>query len=101
MLATSVRRRLRQALFSTGLVIGALLSALVLSVAGAPVQVLLGERLRWFLVALFAAALALRSTERVAFRLPENRRLVPETVFRTGPTWSALQFGIVSTTLEN
>lgn len=51
----------------------------------------------WSRVALVAAALVavtLREFGVVSFRLPENRRLVPDTVFRLGRFFGPFQFGL-------
>jgi hypothetical protein len=93
-LATSVRRRYSLTWFTLGLLVGGALTATLLTVMGAPVQAVLPPSVRWGVVGLFAVALGLRAAGALDFPLPENRRLVPETVFRTGPAWSSLQFGV-------
>ncbi|HEX5088540.1 MAG TPA: hypothetical protein VFV89_12090 [Nocardioides sp.] len=45
-------------------------------------------------MAAVAVPLALRELGVLKFWLPENRRLVPETVFRLGPVFGSMQFGI-------
>lgn len=94
MLATSVRRRFVLILFVVGLLSGGFLTATALAVLGAPLQALLTPQTRWALVGVFAAVLALRAWGLVRVPLPENRRLVPDTVFLKGPTRSSLQFGV-------
>lgn len=81
-------------LFGVGLLIGGVLTATALAVLAAPVQAFLGLTTRWLVVGCFAVALLLRALGYLRFPLPENRRLVPETVFLSGRTWPFLQFGI-------
>jgi hypothetical protein len=93
-LTASVRRRRAVGWFAVGLVAGGLLTATGLAVLGAPVQALLPPAARWALVGAAGLTLASRAVGVVRFPLPENRRLVPETVFLSGPRWSAVQFGV-------
>lgn len=80
--------------FQGGLLIGAVLTVLVLSVAGTLVRSPLPVPVRWGLVALILIPVLLKETGAVVWRFPENRRLVPESVFRLGPVLGPLQFGI-------
>lgn len=79
-------------MFSGGLALGGVTSALVLLILnGLLSPVPWGVRSP---VVLAAAGLGiLRDFRILRFPLPENRRLVPQDVFRNGPVWSALQFG--------
>jgi hypothetical protein len=79
--------------FCAGLVCGGALSALVLTVAGSLLRAPLPALLCWAVVAAALGAVLLRETGVWSFRLPENRRLVPETVFRLGRHLGPLQFG--------
>jgi hypothetical protein len=80
--------------FCTGLLAGGMITATVLVVAGSLVRAPLPPAARWAVVGLALIALLLRQSGLLAFRLPENRRLVPETVFRLGRHLGPLQFGL-------
>jgi len=79
--------------FCAGLVCGGALSALVLTVAGSLLRAPLPALVCWAAVAAALGAVLLRETGLWSFRLPENRRLVPDTVFRLGRHLGPLQFG--------
>jgi hypothetical protein len=55
---------------------------------------LLPSLVRWAILALLLAVFVARYLGIVRFPVPENRRLVPETVFRHGAFFAPLQFGI-------
>jgi predicted lysophospholipase L1 biosynthesis ABC-type transport system permease subunit len=79
--------------FCAGLVCGGALTALVLIVAGSLLRAPLPALGCWAVVAAALGAVLLRETGVWSFRLPENRRLVPDTVFRLGRHLGPLQFG--------
>ncbi len=79
--------------FCAGLVCGGALTATVLLVAGSLLRAPLPDFVRWAVVAAALGAVLLRETGVWSFRLPENRRLVPDTVFRLGRHLGPLQFG--------
>lgn len=93
MLSSPVWRGTPTLAFCAGLVCGGALTALVLVVAGSLLRAPLPGAVRWAVVAAAVGAVLLRETGVWAFRLPENRRLVPETVFRLGRHLGPLQFG--------
>ena len=94
MLSSSVWRDRGKYGFSAGLLIGGVISALGI--------MLLGSLLRWplpvpvaaGLVIAWTAVILVRELGLVSFALPQNARLVPETVFRHGPVLGPMQFGI-------
>lgn len=93
MLSSSVWRGISKYSFCAGLVTGGLLSAAVLLVVGsllrlvAPTPVWLGLMAVWFVV------MSLRELGVVSFPMPQNARLVPESVFRHGPVLGPFEFG--------
>ncbi|MEU7786670.1 MULTISPECIES: hypothetical protein [unclassified Amycolatopsis] len=93
MLSSPVWRGTPTLAFCAGLVCGGALTALVLVVAGSLLRAPLPVAVRWGVVAVALAAVLLRETGVWSFRLPENRRLVPDTVFRLGRHLGPLQFG--------
>jgi hypothetical protein len=80
--------------FCLGLVVGATLAAVTLMVIGSLVRVPFPGWARVALVAAALVAVTLRDFGVVKFRLPENRRLVPDTVFRLGRFLGPFQFGL-------
>jgi hypothetical protein len=80
--------------FCLGLVLGALATATGLLVLGslarlaAPPIVFLTAVVGWF------AVIAVREFGLISFPLPQNARLVPESVFRHGRFFGPLQFGL-------
>lgn len=94
MLGASGRRHFSVNAFALGLVIGGSVSAVVLLVVGSVFHALLPAMARWVMLALLLAAFVARYLGIVRFAVPENRRLVPETVFRHGSFFAPLQFGI-------
>ncbi|MDQ7803095.1 hypothetical protein Q5425_05105 [Amycolatopsis sp. A133] len=93
MLSSPVWRGTPTLAFCAGLVCGGACAALVLIVAGSLLRAPLPDFARWAAVAAALGAVLLRETGVWSFRLPENRRLVPETVFRHGRHLGPLQFG--------
>ena len=75
---------------------GALCSGAALLVAGTLLRASLGlsQDEAWVIFGFSLFLLGLRECGVLSFRLPESRRLVPETVFRLGPVWGPLQFGV-------
>jgi len=69
-------------------------TATVLVVTGSLVRTPLPPAGRWTVVGVVLIAVLLRQFGVLSFRLPENRRLVPETVFRLGRHLGPLQFGL-------
>ncbi|WP_410672829.1 hypothetical protein [Amycolatopsis sp. cmx-4-68] len=94
MLSSPVWRGTPTLAFCAGLVSGGALTALVLLVAGSLLRAPLPAAVRWAVVAVALGAVLLRETGVWSFPLPENRRLVPDTVFRLGRHLGPLQFGL-------
>jgi hypothetical protein len=80
--------------FGAGLVIGGCVTAAVLLVVGSLIRAPLPEPVRWSAVAVALGVLLLVEWGAAAVRVPQNRRLVPESVFRFGRHLGPLQFGI-------
>jgi hypothetical protein len=80
--------------FCLGLVTGGAVTATALVVAGSLLRAPLPEAARWALVAAALGAVLLQDRGVLSFPLPENRRLVPESVFRFGRRLGPLQFGL-------
>jgi hypothetical protein len=80
--------------FYTGLLAGGLLTAAVLVVAGSLLRVPLPAPARWAVVGVMLIVVLLRQFDVLPIRLPESRRLVPETVLRLGRHLGPLQFGL-------
>lgn len=93
MLNSPVWRGPPQFAFGLGLVAGGALVAMALVVLGSLVRPLLPERLAWAVVAVAFVVIGAREFGLVRFALPQNARLVPETVFRHGPFWGPFEFG--------
>ena len=94
MLSSPVWRGTPILAFCAGLLGGGALSALALVVAGSLLREPLPAFARWAVVAAALGAVLLREAGVWSFRLPENRRLVPDTVFRLGRHLGPLQFGL-------
>lgn len=96
MLRASVRRRVSVVSFCAGLQLGAVMTAAVLLVTGSilwgVIPLSLGVRGLAFWP--IAAVLVLHQLDILKLRMPMNGRLVPSTVFRLGPVFGPLQFGI-------
>jgi hypothetical protein len=80
--------------FGVGLVIGGSATAMALLVVGSLLRAPLPEPVRWAAVTAALGALLLVEWGVVAVRVPQNRRLVPESVLRFGRHLGPLQFGI-------
>ena len=94
MLSSPVRRGTPSLAFCIGLVLGGIASAVVSVVAGSLVRAPLPAWLRWLLVAAVLVVVWLRDRGVLRVTLPENRRLVPESVLRLGRHLGPLQFGL-------
>jgi hypothetical protein len=94
MLNSPVRRGVSEYAFAAGLVLGGVLT-------GCGV-LLVGSALRWAAPApaiavaslVWLAVITARELNVLRFALPQNARLVPDTVFRHGPVFGPLQFGL-------
>lgn len=67
---------------------------MVVVVAGSLLRVLAPSLVWAVLVLAWFAVIAAREFGVVQFRLPQNARLVPATVFRHGPFWGPFEFGL-------
>lgn len=94
MLEASVRRRALSS-FTLGLLLGGAATALAFWLGGELLSLKsLPDEWRLGVVTTVLATLLGREFGLVPIRLPENRRLVPETVFRLGPGLGPFQFGL-------
>jgi hypothetical protein len=93
-LSSPVWRGTSKLAFGVGLLVGGALSATALVLVGSLVRAPLPRPARWALVAAACAVVLLGQAGVVRLRLPENRRLVPESVLRLGRHLGPLQFGI-------
>jgi hypothetical protein len=80
--------------FCVGLIGGGALTTSVLTVLGSLLRPALPLPARWAVVGVALCAVLLRQVGVVSFALPENRRLVPESVLRFGRHLGPLQFGV-------
>jgi hypothetical protein len=80
--------------FYAGLLAGGVITTTVLVVVGSLVRVPMPPPVRWVVVGGALIAVLLRQSGVLRFKLPENRRLVPETVFRLGRHLGPFQFGL-------
>jgi hypothetical protein len=80
--------------FCAGLACGGMLTATVLVVAGSLIRAPIPQPARWLVVGAALCVVLLKEWGVLSFTLPENRRLVPESVFRLGRHLGPLQFGI-------
>ncbi|GAA2841672.1 hypothetical protein [Crossiella cryophila] len=94
MLASPVWRGVAPFAFAGGLLLGGVLSAFGLLVLGSVLRPLLPTVVLAGLVTGWLITLVLREFGLLRFPLPQNARLVPETVFRHGPVFGPLQFGL-------
>jgi hypothetical protein len=93
MLSSSVWRGEARYLFCTGLVFGALTTALGLLLVGSLVRLAAPDVAWRYALAAAIVALTLREVGVLRFWLPQNKRLVPEHVNRHGRVFGPLQFG--------
>ncbi|GAA3015102.1 hypothetical protein [Actinokineospora diospyrosa] len=94
MLSSPVWRGSPAFAFRVGLLLGGAITATVLVVVGSLARAPLPWWARWALVGAVLVLVALNELRVIDVRLPENRRLVPEGVFRLGRHLGPLQFGI-------
>jgi hypothetical protein len=80
--------------FCVGLVAGGAVTATVLLVAGSLVRAPLSEPARRVVVGAALCVVLLGEMGILRFTLPQNRRLVPESVFRLGRHLGPLAFGL-------
>jgi hypothetical protein len=93
-LSSPVRRGTPALAFCLGLVTGAMVTAAVLLVAGSLVRAPLPQPARWAVAGVALCVVLLHESGILRFGLPQNRRLVPESVFRLGRHLGPLAFGI-------
>jgi hypothetical protein len=93
-LSSPVRRGTPFLAFAAGLAVGGVITAAVLVVVGSLVRAPLPDAARWGVLGGVLGAVVLRELDVLSFTLPENRRLVPETVLRFGRHLGPLQFGL-------
>lgn len=94
MLNTPGWRGSPQYAFGLGLVAGGVLSALVLLTVGSLLRLLLPPLAWGALIAVFFLVMAARELGLISFSMPQNARLVPESVFRHGRFWGPFEFGL-------
>ncbi|MEU6082914.1 hypothetical protein [Streptomyces sp. NPDC047108] len=94
MLSSSVWRGLPPYAFSLGLVLGGVISGLGVMLVGSVLRAVLPVTAVAVATVVVLVVLAAREFGWPAFSLPQNARLVPETVFRHGRFFGPLQFGI-------
>lgn len=92
----SVRRRRAIVGYLAGLQAGAILSSIAAIVVGAILRMngWLSAKLAWSILLALTVPLVLREFRLISFRLPQNARLVPESVFRFGWFIGSFQFGL-------
>ncbi len=93
MLSSSVWRGVSKYAFSVGLVCGGLASALALLVIGSLLRVVAPTGIWLTLMGVWFLVMAARELGFVHFAMPQNARLVPESVFRHGPVLGPWEFG--------
>jgi hypothetical protein len=91
-LSSPVWRGKPEAALGIGLVTGALVSATVIVIVGSLLRLVISG-LAWPIVLTACAVLVLRELRVVSFGLPQNARLVPQSVFRHGPHFGSFEFG--------
>ncbi len=80
--------------FSLGLLTGGMLSAAVIVVVGSLIR-WIAPPVVWAVVVVLAfVVLAVREVGMISFPMPQNARLVPESVFRHGRFWGPYEFGM-------
>lgn len=94
MLNSPVWRGWPQYAFGVGLVVGGLLSAAVLVTVGSLVRLVAPPAFGAAMIAVWFAVVALREVGALSFGLPQNARLVPESVLRHGRFWGPFEFGL-------
>lgn len=94
MLSSSVWRDRGKYGFSAGLLVGGVISALGIMLVGSVLRWPLPPAAATGVVVAWTTVVLVRELGLVSFPLPQNARLVPETVFRHGPVLGPMQFGI-------
>lgn len=94
MLSSSVWRGLPPYAFSLGLVLGGVISGLGVMLVGSVLRAVLPVTAVAVATLVVMVVLAAREFGWPRFSLPQNARLVPETVFRHGRFFGPLQFGV-------
>lgn len=94
MLSSSVWRGLPPYVFSLGLILGGVLSGLGLMLVGSLLRAAAPGIAVAVTTIVAIVVLAAREFGLVRFPLPQNARLVPDTVFRHGRFFGPLQFGL-------
>lgn len=94
MLGSPVWRGVPPFAFAGGLLLGGVLSAFAVLVLGSVLRPLLPSVAPVVLVSAWLIVLVLREFGLLRLPLPQNARLVPETVFRHGRIFGPLQFGL-------
>ncbi|MEU6024984.1 hypothetical protein ACGFIK_09810 [Micromonospora sp. NPDC048871] len=94
MLSSPVWRGFPAFCFCLGLVAGGIVIAAVLLLVGSLVRAPLPVPVRIGIVLVAAVLVTLRELGVLRFALPENQRLVPESVFRLGRFAGPFQFGL-------
>lgn len=94
MLSSPVWRGTPALAFCSGLVAGGAIMATALLVAGSLLRTPLPPAARWALAGAALCVVLLREAGFLRLALPENRRLVPESVFRLGRHLGPLAFGV-------
>jgi hypothetical protein len=93
-LGSSVWRGLPPYAFALGLVLGGVISGLGAMLVGSVLRAVLPVTVVAVASVVVLVVLAAREFGWLRFSLPQNARLVPETVFRHGRFFGPLQFGI-------
>ncbi len=94
MLAASVRRTHSVVALNLGLVAGGAFTGACLAVASAVVRPPMAPLWNFLVLGVVCAVLFAHEIRLVRLRLPQRSRLVPITVFRLGPVFGPLEFGI-------
>ncbi len=94
MLNSPVWRGFPQFAFCLGLVLGGVASALALLVLGSLLRPAVPAVVLTVVVVACFAVMAIREFGWISFAMPQNARLVPESVFRHGRFFGPLQFGL-------
>jgi len=80
--------------FGLGLVVGGVLAAGVVVTVGSLVRLIAPPVVWAVAVVAWFAVIAVREVGLISFGLPQNARLVPESVFRHGRFWGPFEFGL-------
>jgi hypothetical protein len=94
MLSASVGRMRSVVAFNLGLVVGGAITGSGLAVVAAVVQPPMTPQWNAILIGAVCLILFAQEIGLIGLQLPQRRRLVPITVFRLGPIFGPLEFGI-------